>query len=62
MCRQLVLEVLEGNVRRGSSIYEKDHVLVLGWCDNRRDEEVMWKILSQASGLQPPNMHDVPRS
>lgn len=44
---QLVLEVLERNVRQGSNVYETGHILVLGWVDNRSDEEVMWKILSQ---------------
>ena len=48
---QLVLEVLESNVKRGSKVYETGHVLVLGWVDNRRDEEVMWKILSQVCDL-----------
>ena len=44
---QLVLEVLEDRVKKGSSVYEKGHFLVLGWVNNRRDEEVMFKILSQ---------------
>ena len=58
---QLVLEVLEDNVKRGSDVYEKGHILVLGWVDNRRDEEVMWKILSQVHfpngpGTSTPNL------
>ncbi|KAK9800761.1 hypothetical protein WJX73_008207 [Symbiochloris irregularis] len=47
LTEQLVLEVLEDRVKKGSAVYEKGHVLVLGWASNRRDEEVMWKILSQ---------------
>lgn len=44
---QLVLQILDTNVRQGSTVYEKDHLLVLGWLANRKDEEVVWKVLSQ---------------
>lgn len=42
-----MLQNLESNVRMGSRVFEQDHILVLGWCENQRDEEVMWKVLSQ---------------
>ena len=45
---QLVLQILDANVKEGSAVYEEGHVLVLGWVANRKDEEVIWKILSQA--------------
>lgn len=43
----LCVQNLEDNVRTGSAVFEEDHFLVLGWCNNQRDEEVIWKILSQ---------------
>ena len=48
---QLVLQILDANVKQGSAVHEQGHVLVLGWVSNRKDEEVIWKILSQV-GLQ----------
>ncbi len=47
LIEQVVLEVLDSNVRRGSVVYETGHLLVLAWADNRRDEETVWKILTQ---------------
>ncbi|KAK9818136.1 hypothetical protein WJX72_007697 [[Myrmecia] bisecta] len=47
LVEQLVLEVLEDNVKRGSKVYEKGHILVMGFCQNQRDLECVWKILSQ---------------
>ncbi|KAK9810370.1 hypothetical protein WJX72_009592 [[Myrmecia] bisecta] len=47
LVEQVVLEVVESNVKRGSRVYEKDHVLVLGWCNNQQDLEVVWKVLAQ---------------
>ena len=44
---QVVLEVLEDNVKRGSMVYETGHFLILSLADNQRDQEVIWKILSQ---------------
>ena len=44
---QVVLEVYESRVRTGGPVYEEGHTLVLGWCENQRDEETMWKLLSQ---------------
>ena len=46
-CGQVVLEVLERRVSIGSPVYESDHIVILGWLDNQRDEEVLWKLLSQ---------------
>ena len=37
----------EARVRTGGAVYEEGHTLVLGWCENQRDEETMWKLLSQ---------------
>ena len=31
----------------GSPVFEKGHVVILGWLENQRDEEVLWKLLSQ---------------
>ena len=44
---QVVLEVLERRVSIGSPVYERGHIVVLGWLENQRDEEVLWKLLSQ---------------
>ena len=46
---QVVLEVYEARVRTGGAVYEEGHTLVLGWCENQRDEETMWKLLSQVT-------------
>lgn len=48
---QVVLEVLETRVSIGSAVYESDHIVILGWLDNQRDEEVLWKLLSQVRML-----------
>jgi len=48
LVEQIVLEVIDSNVKTGSSVYEAGHMLVLAWADNRKDLEVVWKILSQA--------------
>lgn len=37
LVEQVVLEVLEGNVRRGSKVYEEGHYLVLAWGESARD-------------------------
>ncbi|KAK9866656.1 hypothetical protein WJX84_009216 [Apatococcus fuscideae] len=47
LTEQVILEVVERKVKRGSPIYEKDHVLVLGWGKNQLDQEMIWKLLSQ---------------
>ena len=40
-------QVLQANVQRGSRVYERGHLLVLAWAEAQRDQEVIWKILSQ---------------
>ena len=37
LIEQVVLEVLEGNVRRGSRVFESGHYLVLAWGESARD-------------------------
>lgn len=51
--QQIVLQILEQNVSRGSDVYETNHILVLAWADTQRDREVVWKILSQV--CHPPS-------
>lgn len=55
LVEQVVLEVLDRNVRKGSVVYEEGHLLVLAWAENRRDEETVWKILTQVG--QPVFLH-----
>lgn len=45
------MQVLDANVRQGGPVYETGHILVLSLADNQRDQEVIWKILSQVSTL-----------
>ena len=47
LVEQVVLQVLDTNVRQGGPVYEEGHILVLSLADNQRDQEVIWKILSQ---------------
>ena len=47
LVEQVVLQVLDTNVRQGGPVYEDGHILVLSLADNQRDQEVIWKILSQ---------------
>ena len=44
---QVVLELLDDQVRQGSRVYESGHTLVLAWCSNHVDEETIQKLLSQ---------------
>ena len=44
---QVVLEVLQRRVSIGSPVYERGHIVILGWLENQRDEEVLWKLLTQ---------------
>lgn len=46
------LQTYERNVRTGSAVLESNHILVLGWCKNQRDEEVIWKLLSQVPSFR----------
>ena len=43
--------MLQANVQRGSRVYERGHLLVLAWAEAQRDQEVIWKVLSQVRGL-----------
>jgi hypothetical protein len=45
--RQVVLEVLESNVKRGSVCYERGHWVVLAWCESPRDIAQLTRILTQ---------------
>ncbi|WIA29180.1 hypothetical protein OEZ86_011691 [Tetradesmus obliquus] len=47
LVEQVVLEGMEANVKRGSSVYESGHHLILGWCVSQRDLEVVRKMLQQ---------------
>ena len=47
LVEQVVLQVLDANVRQGGTVFEDGHILVLSLADNQRDQEVIWKILSQ---------------
>lgn len=47
LVEQVVLQVLDANVRQGGQVFEEGHILVLSLADNQRDQEVIWKILSQ---------------
>ena len=44
---QVVLEVLERNVKRGSLCYERGHTAVLAWCESSRDVAQLTRILTQ---------------
>lgn len=50
---QVVLEVLERRVSIGSPVFESGHIVVLGWLENQRDEEVLWKLLTQVRAIKP---------
>ena len=52
LVEQVVLQVLDANVRQGGKVYETGHTLVLSLADSQRDQEVIWKILSQASSQE----------
>ena len=43
-------------MQRGSRVYERGHLLVLAWADAQRDQEVIWKILSQVLPLPYPTL------
>lgn len=47
LCLQVVLEVLENNVKRGSMCYERGHTVVLAWCESSRDIAQLTRILTQ---------------
>ena len=47
LVEQIVLEVIDSNVRRDSKVYEEGHTLVLGWCSRC----VVWKGGSVGKGV-----------
>lgn len=47
LIEQVVLEVLENNVKRGSMCYERGHTVVLAWCESSRDIAQLTRILTQ---------------
>ncbi|GAB4820155.1 hypothetical protein N2152v2_007201 [Parachlorella kessleri] len=47
LVEQVVLEVLEGNVRKGSQVYEEGHIVVLSWCQSAYDLSQLTRILGQ---------------
>lgn len=47
LVEQVVLELLEANVKRGSSVYETGHILILAWGSSQKDLEQIMKILHQ---------------
>ena len=53
LCKQVVLEVIEEQVARGSRIYESGHFVVLVWGNSQRDLEAVERILSQARCFHP---------
>jgi hypothetical protein len=58
-CEQVVLEVIEEQVARGSRIYESGHFVVLVWGNSQRDLEAVERILSQARRFHPLEfLHD----
>jgi hypothetical protein len=48
LTEQLILEVLENNVRQGTRVFEHGHILVLAHCVAGKDTEALWRILNQA--------------
>lgn len=47
LTEQIILEVLESNVRQGTKVFERDHVLVLAQCVGGKDMETLWRMLNQ---------------
>lgn len=45
LIEQVVLEVLEGNVRRGSRVYETNHYVVVAWGESARDLAQVTRVL-----------------
>ena len=51
LTEQFLLEVLESNVRQGTRVFERGHVLVLAQCIAGKDMETLWRIINQARSL-----------
>lgn len=47
LMEQVVLEVLERNVRQGSTVYESGHTVVLAWCSSEQELSQLHRILEQ---------------
>lgn len=57
LVEQVVLQVLDTNVRQGGRVFEDGHLLVLSLAENQRDQEVIFKILSQVSPMPALTPH-----
>ncbi|KAI7839964.1 hypothetical protein COHA_006285 [Chlorella ohadii] len=47
LIEQVVLEVLDNNVKRGCAVYETGHTVVLAWCESSRGIAQLTRILTQ---------------
>ncbi|GAB4823067.1 hypothetical protein N2152v2_010113 [Parachlorella kessleri] len=47
LVEHLFMDVLETNVKRGSTVYEEGHMVVLMWCESARDLGMAKRILAQ---------------
>jgi hypothetical protein len=47
LVEQAFLEVLEGNVRVGSPVFECNHILLLAFCRSPRDKEMLLTVTRQ---------------
>ena len=52
LIEQVVLEVLEGNVRLGSTVIEQDHVVLLCWGESSRDLNQTIRIVKELCAAQ----------
>jgi hypothetical protein len=49
LVEQAFLEILEGNVRVGSPVFEHNHILLLAFCRSPRDKEMLLTVTRQVS-------------
>jgi hypothetical protein len=47
LTEQILLEVLDSNVRQGTQVFEEGHILVVAECKAGKDMETLWRVLSQ---------------
>jgi hypothetical protein len=47
---QVVLEVLEVNVKVGSPVYEQGHTVLLGWCEAASEAEQVRRAEHEGQG------------
>lgn len=52
LTEQLLLEILDSNVRTGTRVFERGHILVLAHCVAGKDMEALWRVLNQARSLR----------